>query len=252
MIDKLTATLTATRSTISPSTKIITHDPTPERDRRGPVWTLRMDLRTRRPNEAARPDAAWSPCSRWCAAILPGIGTTTFSVARHRSGQLSGMPLACASMTYPKGYSRRRYEGGDSSSSLLTTGTCSQPLWRKNDTRRTSQPRPATRQEVRHEQHPTGSCARYSARRRRTADIQEVADVVRVPVATLRYWRHLGTGPRSFRIGRSGGVCYDVSMSTSEPGRGKRPRSQRWRRNGSKTRWPLSFAATMLRRRWRG
>ena len=36
--------------------------------------------------------------------------------------------------------------------------------------------------------------------------IAEVADVVRVPVATLRYWRHLGTGPRSFRIGR--GVRY--------------------------------------------
>jgi hypothetical protein len=33
--------------------------------------------------------------------------------------------------------------------------------------------------------------------------MQEAADVVRVPVATLRYWRHLGTGPRSFRIGRS-------------------------------------------------
>lgn len=33
--------------------------------------------------------------------------------------------------------------------------------------------------------------------------MKEVADVVRVPVATLRYWRHLGTGPRSFRIGRS-------------------------------------------------
>ena len=33
--------------------------------------------------------------------------------------------------------------------------------------------------------------------------MQEVADVVRVPVATLRYWRHLGSGPRSFRIGRS-------------------------------------------------
>jgi hypothetical protein len=32
--------------------------------------------------------------------------------------------------------------------------------------------------------------------------IQEVAVVVRVPAATLRYWRHLGTGPRSFRIGR--------------------------------------------------
>ena len=33
--------------------------------------------------------------------------------------------------------------------------------------------------------------------------MQEVADIVRVPLATLRYWRHLGTGPRSFRIGRS-------------------------------------------------
>ena len=32
--------------------------------------------------------------------------------------------------------------------------------------------------------------------------MQEAADVVRVPVATLRYWRHLGTGPRSFRLGR--------------------------------------------------
>jgi predicted DNA-binding transcriptional regulator AlpA len=34
----------------------------------------------------------------------------------------------------------------------------------------------------------------------------EVAAIVRAPVATLRYWRHLGTGPRSFRIGR--GVRY--------------------------------------------
>jgi predicted DNA-binding transcriptional regulator AlpA len=33
--------------------------------------------------------------------------------------------------------------------------------------------------------------------------MKEVADVVRVPVATLRYWRHLGSGPRSFRVGRS-------------------------------------------------
>jgi hypothetical protein len=24
----------------------------------------------------------------------------------------------------------------------------------------------------------------------------------RTPIATLRYWRHLGTGPRSFRAGR--------------------------------------------------
>ncbi len=33
--------------------------------------------------------------------------------------------------------------------------------------------------------------------------MKEVAAVVRVPIATLRYWRHLGTGPRGFRIGRS-------------------------------------------------
>jgi excisionase family DNA binding protein len=32
--------------------------------------------------------------------------------------------------------------------------------------------------------------------------ISEAAQLVRAPVATLRYWRHLGTGPRSFRLGR--------------------------------------------------
>jgi excisionase family DNA binding protein len=32
--------------------------------------------------------------------------------------------------------------------------------------------------------------------------IAEAADLLRAPVATLRYWRHLGTGPRSFRLGR--------------------------------------------------
>ena len=36
--------------------------------------------------------------------------------------------------------------------------------------------------------------------------IAEVAAIVRAPVATLRYWRHLGTGPRSIRVGR--GVRY--------------------------------------------
>jgi hypothetical protein len=48
MIDELTATLTATRSTISPSIKIITHNLPPDRDDGGPSRTLRMDLRTRR------------------------------------------------------------------------------------------------------------------------------------------------------------------------------------------------------------
>ena len=33
--------------------------------------------------------------------------------------------------------------------------------------------------------------------------IDEAAALVRAPVATLRYWRYLGTGPRSFRVGRA-------------------------------------------------
>ena len=32
--------------------------------------------------------------------------------------------------------------------------------------------------------------------------ITEAAELLRAPVATLRYWRHLGTGPCSFRLGR--------------------------------------------------
>ena len=32
--------------------------------------------------------------------------------------------------------------------------------------------------------------------------LDEVADMTRIPVATLRFWRHKGTGPKSFRIGR--------------------------------------------------
>lgn len=32
--------------------------------------------------------------------------------------------------------------------------------------------------------------------------ITEAAELLRAPVATLRYWRHVGTGPRSFRLGR--------------------------------------------------
>jgi predicted DCC family thiol-disulfide oxidoreductase YuxK len=32
--------------------------------------------------------------------------------------------------------------------------------------------------------------------------IDEAAQLLRAPVATLRYWRHLGTGPRSLKIGR--------------------------------------------------
>ena len=32
--------------------------------------------------------------------------------------------------------------------------------------------------------------------------ITEAADLLRAPVATLRYWRHLEVGPPSFRVGR--------------------------------------------------
>ena len=34
--------------------------------------------------------------------------------------------------------------------------------------------------------------------------IPEVAEMLRSTDATLRYWRHIGTGPRSFRVGRHG------------------------------------------------
>jgi hypothetical protein len=33
--------------------------------------------------------------------------------------------------------------------------------------------------------------------------IAEAAAILRTPVATLRYWRHIGTGPHSFRVGRN-------------------------------------------------
>jgi hypothetical protein len=32
--------------------------------------------------------------------------------------------------------------------------------------------------------------------------LDEAAAILRTPKATLRYWRHLGTGPASFRLGR--------------------------------------------------
>lgn len=32
--------------------------------------------------------------------------------------------------------------------------------------------------------------------------LQEACAFLRVPEGTLRYWRHLGSGPRSFKVGR--------------------------------------------------
>jgi hypothetical protein len=36
----------------------------------------------------------------------------------------------------------------------------------------------------------------------RLLTLDETATYLRTPVATLRYWRHLGIGPQGFRIGR--------------------------------------------------
>jgi len=30
----------------------------------------------------------------------------------------------------------------------------------------------------------------------------EVAAITRAPASTVRYWRHMGAGPKSFRLGR--------------------------------------------------
>ena len=37
---------------------------------------------------------------------------------------------------------------------------------------------------------------------------EEVAEILRAPAETIRYWRHVGKGPASFKIGRK--VLYAV------------------------------------------
>lgn len=37
---------------------------------------------------------------------------------------------------------------------------------------------------------------------------QEVADLLRTPAETVRYWRHVGKGPRSFKIPGGRRVLY--------------------------------------------
>jgi DNA-binding transcriptional MerR regulator len=36
----------------------------------------------------------------------------------------------------------------------------------------------------------------------------EVAELLRTPIETVRYWRHIGKGPASFKVGRT--VLYAV------------------------------------------
>jgi predicted DNA-binding transcriptional regulator AlpA len=55
--------------------------------------------------------------------------------------------------------------------------------------------------------------------------LEEAAAVLRTPVATLRYWRHLGVGPDGFRLGRR--VVYrrqDVDRWVAERQQAQSPR----------------------------
>jgi predicted DNA-binding transcriptional regulator AlpA len=55
--------------------------------------------------------------------------------------------------------------------------------------------------------------------------LAEAAAVLRTPVATLRYWRHLGVGPDGFRLGRR--VVYrreDVNRWLAEQQQAQSPR----------------------------
>jgi predicted DNA-binding transcriptional regulator AlpA len=55
--------------------------------------------------------------------------------------------------------------------------------------------------------------------------LAEVAAVLRTPVATLRYWRHLGVGPDGFRLGRR--VVYrreDIDRWLAEQQQAQSPR----------------------------
>jgi excisionase family DNA binding protein len=52
--------------------------------------------------------------------------------------------------------------------------------------------------------------------------ITEAADLLRAPVATLRYWRHLGSGPRSFRLGRRVLYRRDDVLAWIDAQRGRR------------------------------
>jgi len=39
---------------------------------------------------------------------------------------------------------------------------------------------------------------------------EEVAELLRVPTATARYWRHVGKGPKSFKVPGGRRVLYAV------------------------------------------
>ena len=50
---------------------------------------------------------------------------------------------------------------------------------------------------------------RAHARMQRYMTTAEVADLLRTSPETVRYWRHIGEGPTSFKVGRR--VLYDAA-----------------------------------------
>ena len=53
-----------------------------------------------------------------------------------------------------------------------------------------------------HRSTPTRTAARPGTPATRCSPSRKPAAFLRVPEGTLRYWRHLGCGPRSFKVGR--------------------------------------------------
>jgi hypothetical protein len=51
--------------------------------------------------------------------------------------------------------------------------------------------------------------------------IAEAALLLRAPVATLRYWRHLGTGPHSFRSVAASSTAATTCTPGSTPSAGR-------------------------------
>ena len=77
-------------------------------------------------------------------------------------------------------------------------------LWRHSGNRWGRQEPPEQVQGEGHDRHPAPTHhTRDTHANDELLTLSEVAELVRVPVATLRYWRHLGSGPQSFRIGRT-------------------------------------------------
>ena len=61
--------------------------------------------------------------------------------------------------------------------------------------------------------------------------LSEVAEILKVPVNTLRWWRQLGTGPEFFKIGRHlVSTVGDVRRFIREQRRAGRPAIHRHRR----------------------